>query len=446
MKKNSNINDKKENVIPLARICNPCQFVRTSKARKENVIADLIRNPLKHVILALFGIILLLTGCIADYNPVGVADTSGILVVDGFIIANGRTTIKLSRTIKLDDQFPKDAVYVQNANIQLIDENDRIIAVAEPQIADGKLVAGTYEINDLISYNPSMKYALDIRIENSHYRSDFISPVHTPEIDEVTWSINTDKSMDIMVSTHDSTNRTKYFFWRFEEDWEFIAPLLAEARYDPVTKSVIPHSHLLPDNKYYCWRRDESKSMLYSSSDRLSESVVKNRKIHQISPNDPRFCYLYSILVKQYGLDKEAYDYFENLQRNIEESGSLFAPQPTEIEGNMRCLSNPDELVIGYIAITKEVTHRLFIDMEKLNLYRPEDSCSTELTPEGEPPGEFVPSRHYPTIEIAFDGGLGIYQVIVPGVRWYCFMLRCVDCTYTGNTKNKPAFWPNDHL
>ena len=389
--------------------------------------------------------VLTLTGCISEYNPVGVVDTAGILVVDGFIIANGRTTIKLSRTIKLDDQFPKDAVYIQNAIIQLIDENNNPIAVADPQITNGKPVAGTYVINELISFNPGMKHALDIRIENKHYRSDFVSPIHTPEIDEVTWAINKDKSMDIMVSTHDPSNRTKYFFWRFEEDWEFIAPLLANARYDPVTKSVIPHNHLLPDNRYYGWGSDESKSMLYSSTDQLSESVVKNKKIHQIPPNDPRFCYLYSILVKQYGLDKDAYDYFENLQRNVEESGSLFAPQPTEIEGNIRCLSNPGEPVIGYIAITKEVTYRQFIDVAKLNLYRPDEGCSAELTSEGGTPGEVIPSRHYPTIEHAYGAGLGIYRVLVPGFQYHCFMLKCVDCTYSGNTKNKPDFWPNDH-
>ena len=385
-----------------------------------------------------------MAGCISEYHPVGVLDTAGILVVDGLIIDNGQTVIQLSRTVKMADQIQTESVYVQNAQIQLIDESNSIIAVAEPQIVDGSRVPGMYVINDVISFNAGMKYALDIRIGNSHYQSDFVSPVHTPEIDEVTWSINEDQSMDIMVSTHDPTNRTQYFFWRFDEVWEFTAALYANNRYDPVTRTVIPQS-LSGDNRYYCWNYDNSKSLLYSSSDRLSETVVKDKKIHHIPANNPRFCFLYSILVKQYGLDKEAYDYFENLQRNVDKTGSLFSPQPTEKEGNIQCLSNPDEPVIGYIAIAKEVTYRLFIDVEKLNLFRHENICSTDPTPEGEQAGEIIPSRTIRDIASAYDSGLGIYQVLGAS-RYRCFMLRCVDCTVSGGTKNKPDFWPNDHM
>ena len=385
--------------------------------------------------------VLSLAGCISEFQPVGVSDTAGILVVDGLIIDNGQTVIHLSRSIKVEDQFKTEAVYVQNAHIQLIDESNNTIAVAGPQIVDGSLVPGTYVINDEISFNAGMKYALDIRIGNSHYQSDFVSPVHTPEIDEVTWSINEDNSMDIMVSTHDPSNSTNYFFWRFEEVWEYTAALYARVRYDPVTKTVIPQS-INGDNRYYCWHYDNSKSLLYGSSDRLSETIVKDQKIHQIPANDSRFCSLYSILVKQYAIEKEAYDYFENLQRNVDKSGSLFAPQPTETEGNLQCLSDPDEPVIGYIAIAKEVTYRQFIDMEKLNLFRHDNVCRL-VNPDGTDAGFFIPTREIRDMPTAHDQGFGIYQVI--GTNYRCFTSKCVDCTVLGGTKNKPDFWPNDH-
>jgi hypothetical protein len=387
--------------------------------------------------------VLSLAGCISEYHQVGVSDTAGILVVDGLIIDNGQTVIHLSRTIKVEDQFKKEAVYVQNAQIRLIDESNNTVAVAGPQIADGDPVPGTYVINDGISFNAGMKYALDIRIGNSHYQSDFVSPVNTPEIDEVTWSINKDKSMDIMVSTHDPSNRTKYFFWRFEEVWEYKTALVAFYRYDPVTKTVLDQD-LAGDNRHYCWNYDYSKSLLYGSSDRLSETIVKDTKIHNIPANDSRFCYLYSILVKQYGIDKEAYAYFENLQRNIDKSASLFAPQPAEKEGNIQCLSNPDEPVIGYIAIAKEVTYRLFIDMAKLNLFRYEHICNTVQVPDGPETGKYVPSRSFRNMAEAHRAGFGIYEVLGPSMYW-CFSNRCVDCTVREGTKNKPDFWPNDH-
>jgi len=384
--------------------------------------------------------VLSLTSCISPFEPKGVADTAGILVVEGLVVVNGKTTIKLSRTIKLEDKFPKSAVYVQNATVQLIDEKNHVIAEAKPQTINQKPVPGMYEIDNTISFNPDMKYALDIRIGNSHYRSDFIAPVHTPEIDEVSWTVNEDKSMDIMVSTHDPANKTQYYFWNFEEDWEYTAPFFTSHRYDPVNKTVIEQDLYGSNNRYFCWGSGKSNSLLFGSSIQLSDAVIKNKKIHHITPNNRRFSYLYSILVRQYGLQKEAYDYFANLQRNVDESGSLFAPQPSEKDGNIQCLSNPDEPVIGYIAIAKEITYRLFIDMVSLNLYSP-GGCALE-DEEGNQTGIVVMTN---SLDKAYKEGYGIYYALVPGSLYRCLLLPCVDCTYSGGSKQKPDFWPNNH-
>ena len=388
--------------------------------------------------------VLSLTSCISPFEPKGVADTAGILVVEGLVVVNGKTTIKLSRTIKLEDKFPKSAVYVQNATVQLIDEKNHTIAEAKPQTINQKPVPGMYEIDNTISFNPDMKYALDIRIGNSHYRSDFIAPVHTPEIDEVNWTVNEDKSVDIMVSTHDPANKTQYFFWNFEEIWEYTAPLFASQRYDPVNKTVNMQDLYGPDNRYYCWGSGKSNSLLLGSSIQLSEAVIKDKKIHHITPYNLRFSYLYSILVRQYGIQKEAYDYFAYLQRNVDASGSMFAPQPSEKEGNIQCLSDPDESVIGYIAIAKEVTYRMFIDFSRLGLYKSK-GCEL-LDEEGNPTGVIIPDGKFlHTLEDAYKAGYGIFEKLVPSGLYRCLELRCVDCTYSGGTKNKPDFWPNNH-
>ena len=374
----------------------------------------------------------LLSSCISAFEPVGVEDTAGILVVEGLILDKSTTSIHLSRTVKLDQQLPVTSVDVYNATIQLIDEENNVIAVAEQQIKDNMPVGGTYVFNDAISFAPAQKYALDIWIGNQHYRSAFVSPVHTPEIDEISWALNDDKSIDIRVSTHDPDNQTNYFLWAFEEDWEIRSPLFGNPRYDPQSRTFIEQSLYGPNNRFYCWSSDQSKSLLLGSSDKLSESIISNKKIHQIQPYTTRFSYLYSILVKQYGLDKEAYGYFENLQRNVEESGSLFAPQPSEKAGNIQCLSNPNEPVIGYIAITKETMYRLFINVATLNL-GDRSSCD-----EGE-------SVDFPDLYGAYLLGLGIHYAEVPDKLYQCVPIRCVDCTQRGGTKNKPDFWPNDH-
>jgi len=383
----------------------------------------------KYVFRNLLNIILIcfLSNCISDYVAVGVKDTEGILVVEGIILEEG-TTIKLSRSVKLDDRLPGQLSDVLFAHIEVIDENNNVIATA----ASNMTTPGTYMITDKITFTPGMKYALDIQIDNKHYRSDFVAPVHTPDIDELSWKSNEDNSIDILVSTHDPVNETLYYRWAFEEDWEIRSKEFGAYIYNPFTGEITPQSQWGPNNKYYCWASDYSKSFLLGSSGKFMNAVIKDHKIHNFKPGSTRFSYLYSILVKQYGLNKEAYDYFENLQRNVDESGSLFAPQPSEKSGNIQCLSNPDEPVIGYVVFTKEIVNRLYIEFAFPTL-EDEFSCGEE--------------RECSVYELydAYLEGWGIRNAEWPGPSYICVPIRCVDCTLRGGTKNKPDFWPNDH-
>ena len=387
----------------------------------------------------LFGVVILLVimlfppSCITPFEPVGVRDSAGILVVEGMILEEG-TTIKLSRTVKLDEKLSRaNFTGLDNATIHVIDESTNSIAVAEPQVMNEITVPGTYVINGKISFTPGMKYALDIKIGNKHYRSAFVSPVRTPEIDEVSWLINDDKSMEIMVSTHDPANEIKYYRWSFEEDWEIRATLFAPYRYDPLLATIIEQNLYTANNRYYCWDSDVSKSILLGATEKLTEAVIKDKPIHRIPANNSRFSYLYSILVKQYGLDKEAYAYFENVRKNVEDSGSIFSPQPTEKTGNIRCLSDPDEVVIGYIAISKETTSRIFVNVAYL------------MTTPYECDEENMASLLVSEMPVLFNNGWGIYEFNYYSREFLAVARSCVDCTLRGGTKNKPDFWPNDH-
>ena len=369
---------------------------------------------------------IILSGCISDYEAVEVDDLSGLLVVEGVILEEG-TKITLSRTVKLNEALSQNHLFegVNYATIHIIDEAYNVVAVAE------QYDWGKYIVNEKITFIPGMKYALDIEVYWKHYQSAFVEPLFSPEIDSVNWTLNTDNSIDIMVSTHDPDNNTLDCLWSFEENWEIRSYYFSHLRYDPVTGTEIPLS-LFGDNRYYCWATASSRSFLLASSEKFGEAVIKDHKIHSLQPGNSRYSYLYSINVKQYRLDRETSLYFNNLQKNIDESGSLFAPQPSEITGNIQCLSDPDEPVIGYIFASRATTARLFIPMSEWNLTRFEDQsfCDAE--------GQFM------SLQDAYSYGYGI-----TGDRYLPF--RCVDCTarygvgYNPPTKNKPDFWPNDH-
>jgi len=365
------------------------------------------------------------------FDPQGMKATEGILVVEGMIMETG-TSIKLSRTVSImntsSDSIPADLRNVYDALVQIIDDDNNIIAIADPHIINERSV---YVVSDEIKFAYGSKYALDIIVGEKHYKSAFVSPVKTPEIDEIIWKQNPDGSMDIMVSTHDPNNEIEYYRWEFEEDWEIRSILLGQLRYVFSTNEVIAQSQFTSNNRYYCWASNKSKSFILGTSERLTGTTIKNKVIQSFQTNNTRFSYLYSILIRQYGLDKESYTYFENLQKNIDQSGSLFSPLFNEIRGNIVCISHPEETVIGYITASNENTKRLFINMEK-------------IWGEGKDDCEFTRRYGINELQNMYAAGYNIMYLANPG-SYLCAPVRCLDCTLRGGTKNKPDFWPNDH-
>lgn len=380
------------------------------------------RNSIILIILYLFFV-----SCITEYDAGYIESTAGILVVEGMILEPEGTFVKLSRTKSINSNLPYESVTTAKVNVLC---DDGTIYPLENEI-----VNGMYILKEPLSFNPSANYAIEIHLDGKIYQSDYIEAIRTPEIDEVSWVTENDgQQVNIRVSTHDSGNAVQYYRWVYKEDWEIVANYYSMYRYDPSIPGVVEQNLLSSNNRYYCWGQDSSKSFILGSSEKQAESVIKNHKILELKAGDSRFSYLYSIEVRQYALNKDAYNYFQNLQKNIEETGSLFAPLPTEMEGNIRCISDPEESVIGFIPVTTERKARIYIKKEEVPEMQLYYHC-----------GE-VQEFPYTQSTEAYHAGLGILSDNSPkGYNWV--PIRCVDClTLYKATKNKPYWWPNDHL
>jgi hypothetical protein len=365
-----------------------------------------------------------LVSCIAVFDPpADMKNMAGLLVVDGVILEEG-TRITLSRTVKLGEENISEFFMfdnINNAQIHIIDENQTVIAVAKQTYN-----FSPYVVNERFSFVPGMQYALDIKTsDGKHYRSDFVMPLYSPAIDTVSYKVNSDHSIDIFFFLHDPANQTNCFMWDFDEAWEYRSKFFETHKYDPNTGSFSIPQSLDGENRFYCWASDYSKLLNVATSEKYTDAVISNQKIHSLKQGTTRYSYLYSILVRQYGLDKETFLYFENSQKNLDASGTLFAPQPLEIPGNIQCLSDPEETVIGYIFASNATTYRIYLDMVQLSLSLLEDftDCYTTTAPND---------------QAAFAMGLGLsYDQYMP--------IKCLDCTQRGGTKNKPDYWPNNH-
>lgn len=353
-------------------------------------------------------------GCITEFEPKGIEEVRDLLIVDG-TITDGTTTIVLRYSVGLTE-----SLYGR----ETIDNATLFVETDAGDVFHGERKGlGTYEI-PVGNLDAGKQYRLTINYDGEVYQSSFLSPLFTPEIDSLSYlKDGQGKPVYMCVNTHDPQNNSRYYRWSYRETWEVQSELYANVRIED--GEMIYHTP--EDNTYYCWGRDSSKVLHLGSTEKLSENIISNKKLIEIEPSEDRLSVLYYLAVEQMQIRKEAYDYLSNLQKNIEQTGSIFTPMPSEMKGNIRCISNPSLPVIGYMEVAT-VTRKDRYYPQSMELY--------------EPPREYC---HYQTTtdpDLAFP--IYAYYEFYPPETISFAPFKCVDCRERKNaTRNKPVDWPN---
>src|SRR5665213_281767 len=281
---------------------------------------------------------LALAHCKVPYTPPLKPTSTNLLVVEGFIDGAAPVSFTLSRTRTISAGDTSAKKYELNAKVLVEDDHQNSYPLTEAG-------NGVYNSPNILSLDPTYKYRLHIFTSNGEeYLSDLVAFKQSAPIDSINWNFK-GNGVQVYVNTHDPNNLTKYYRWEYSETWEFHSYYASYYQYDPVHDTVIPRVAQV----YMCWKSDISNSILLGSSASLANDEIYEMPITYIEQHDNRLSVLYSILVKQYPLDVNGYNYWLAMKNNTENIGSIFDPQPNETAGNIHCVSNPAESVVGYI-------------------------------------------------------------------------------------------------
>ncbi|MEO8108595.1 MAG: DUF4249 domain-containing protein [Ginsengibacter sp.] len=370
--------------------------------------------------------------CKEKFNTDLHSPSTGYLVVEGFIgSGNDPTAISLSRSVKLVDSV--NIIYETNASVTVEGENNETFPLNEN-------INGSYTSAGSLNLNANEKYRIHIITRNNkEYISDFESVKHTPPIDSITFQ-RENGGLRIFIDTHDAQNNTRYYKWNYEETWEIRSSFLSNLKYirDPATNMIekVDYRYPLtqaPDTTIYrCWVSNSSKSTNIGSSEKLTADVI-HQPLNYIEHAAEKLSVLYSIKIKQYALSHEAYLFFEKIKKNTEQLGSIFDAQPSELKGNIHCVSDPKEPVIGFIGVSEEMNMRIFIRNNEVPGWGYNPFCS-EIIIDNNADSimkyglSLTPTTPSKTMNL---------QIIQFGAA----SPSCVDCTLKG-TNVRPSFWP----
>src|SRR6478609_10071074 len=362
--------------------------------------------------------LILLSSCREPYQPPVAKAQSTFLVVDAFLDGTEKScTVVLSRSQDVSDTDTEPME--KKANIQLKDSNGNTYTLAE--ISDGN-----YSVSN-VTIDTQLKYQLSIKTEEGKkYQSDFVEIKNTPAIDDVTWKEN-DQGLQFYVSTHDDEKKSIYYQYRYIETWAYVAPI--ESSFEIIDGAV----HVRIHDIYHCWRTVSSANISITTSVKLSEDIISNFPFYLIEKPSQKLLMRYSILVKQYTVTAEAYNYWKQLQKNTEKLGTLFDPQPSQILSNVQNIDNVDEPILGYFSAGITTSKRIFVDASELkgNYYpRYPVKCMLDSIKMAS-----VVSSGLILINPYFKGGT------IPAGYW-CTTVACGDCRQSGGgTTTKPDFW-----
>lgn len=356
-------------------------------------------------------------------------------MVEGFInTGNDSTVIKISHTVKLKDKTVSNPLI--NATVTVEGEQSGIYQLWDV------FNNGHYNSFYVLNLPPTQRYRLRIvPQEGGQYVSDFVEVKQTPPIDSVGYNVK-DTTVNLYVNAHDPTNKTRFYLWDYEETWVFHSKYSSIYVLDPSTNTIMARTRA-DQNVYSCFGNDKSDNIILSSTEKLSSDVVYQGPLTSIALSAEKMESKYSILVRQYALTQEAFNFYQNIKKNTEQLGSIFDAQPTEITGNIHNTANPAEPVVGYISATNIQTKRIFIKHEDLPgnvlpIYPydcvEQDALFSDKSGNNDVQGILInpPVDYIPTSPITTPGGAII------GYKYSS--IECVDCTIRG-TKQTPAFW-----
>ena len=409
--------------------------------RIENISNQLA--PLFKVANILFFCLITLVSCTSDIEFEN-QTFEDLLVIDATITNEfQRQEVRLTRTYA----FGEEPSFETDATVKVLSNGgDILFEETEP---------GIYLSISAFKAEPNVDYQLHVITKNNRsYTSTNQNLTTETQIDNIKVDrIVNDDNVDgvaFLVDSFDPTNTAKFYKYEFVETFKVVAPMWVDE--DAVVVSdVYPNCDvgLVPrsEDLKVCYRTEVSNQFNLASTATLTEDRVEGHIAHFLSNQDYKMSHRYSMLLKQFVLSNEGYEYLENLNRFTAEGSAFSQVQTGFLVGNIKSDTNVSEKVIGYFEVASVDSQRVFFNYT--DFYPP-----TPLPPYIEdcfisaPAIKIDPQREICSglINIINNGELIFYEVydgdpvfVDPG-PYYMVPRACGDCTALG-TNIIPDFW-----
>jgi len=320
-------------------------------------------------------LLMCLASCEDIYYPKEIISNSKIPVIQGMLVEGHAPVVTLSWAMGYYDKVQEN---ISGAKVSVYDIDGDSIILDES-------TPGTYTTfsNAFIGVQ-GKTYKLNVTLPNGHsYVSNQVFLSRKPQIDSIYAKpgINTVYSYDennvpfpedqegLFIYSDLSLTSDSLFFFRFS------TVVVKQSLYNDLVGTLAEHPVFLWQSN----QLDNRYTVDFSAT-------TNNRQVIREHPNGFLHYYFdasaqsetmtgtyisgWVLTLKVYSISRDVYDYYNSISQQVNGNNQLFAPDPSQVRSNIRCVDEPNSKIIGvFEASSYAVVYKAF-QWESLTKYR----------------------------------------------------------------------------
>ncbi len=240
--------------------------------------------------------------------------------------------------------------------------------------------------------------------------------------------------IQFLVDSRGDENLARNYRYEYEETHEISLPFGSRFFFDKDEGIATLRETFLTN----CYATDLSSELLIATSSGLSDNSILEFPLSFISESSEKLKVRYSLIVRQFAVSAAAYQFYREVKKTNESSGSFFDEQKGLVSGNIEVVGDPTTPVLGYFEVAGVgESRRVFAPRDFADQgFKPDvtDNCQFAIDTMFESALIFYFDT-FPNNNLVFLDGVPPNRTAIAGSS------SCTDCTNFGDL-TKPDFWP----
>lgn len=315
-----------------------------------------MKRTLTYLVLAL----LFFTACEEIYIPETDSVENAIVVEARLVNGSATNVVRITGSKQFNETNPK-ITGVAGAAVSLVDENGNAYPLKETQ-------TGVFPVQ--FKLTGGIKYKLKINHNGDEYESQFESVPKVPEIDTVYGepgikviktggTNNIDDFREVkgvqLYADIRSEKELPYYKFTARKVLQYTYQVLVIEMGSPIEYTMYGWHSFYPQEPF-----NIAAPPIYSRSTDIVKHPLFFMEQKAVLEYGQQFMG-WILILYQHGLTKSGYDYYSDLNNQLDAEGRLFDPLYVQARNNLKCISDPEKLILGNFEISNITETRWFV-------------------------------------------------------------------------------------